>query len=102
MPYAGTRVPRRKLKHKGDARIDFSDVLLTGFRQAVLDTRKAVDRLQEKHTHRGILGISMGVIISCLAAEIDGRFQSVVYLLGGGDPANMLWDSKNLMVRFYK
>lgn len=44
----------------------------------------------------------MGVIIACLAAEIDGRFNSAVYILGGGDPANMLWDSKSLLVQFYR
>ncbi|MGM0365993.1 MAG: alpha/beta hydrolase family protein [Actinomycetota bacterium] len=102
MPYARTRVPKRKLKHVSNKKIDFSDIFITGFKQAVSDTRRAADWLAERHKEIGILGISMGAIIASLTAEIDGRFKSAVYILGGGDPANMLWDSKSLLVKFYK
>lgn len=102
MPYAKRRIPRNRKKYLGNRKIDFSEIFIMGFKQAVLDIRRATDWLSGRYKKIGILGTSMGAIIASLAAEVDGRFNSAIYILGGGDPANMLWDSKNLLVKFYK
>ncbi|MBA7670012.1 hypothetical protein ES703_78154 [subsurface metagenome] len=102
MPYARRRIPPNKCKYLGNRRIDFSEIFATGFKQAVLDIRRTTDWLSNRYKKIGILGTSLGAIIASLAAEVDGRFNSAVYILGGGDPANILWDSKDFLVKFYK
>jgi len=102
MPYAKRRIPKNKKRYLDNRKIDFSEIFITGFRQAVLDIRSAMDWLSSHYKKIGILGTSMGAIISSLAAEVDGRFNAAVYILGGGDPAGIMWNSKNFLVRFYK
>lgn len=102
MPYGRKRIPKNKGKYLGNRRIDFSEIFTAGFKQSVLDIRRAADWLESRYERIGILGTSLGAIIASLAAEVDGRFNSAVYILGGGDPADMLWDSKDLLIKFYK
>ncbi len=102
MPYSRKRVPRKRRKHFSNKEIDFSEVFPIGFNQAVLDIRLATDFLKERYVKIGILGTSLGALIASLTAEVDGRFGAAVYFLGGCDPANILWDSKNFFLKFYK
>ncbi len=42
----------------------------------------------------GIVGISMGAIVGSIAAGVDPRIRSGVFMLGGGDLAGILFSSK--------
>lgn len=60
MPYSRSRVPPKKRKHLGNESIDFSHIFITGFRQAVLDTRCAADWLKKKVWQAGYFGDQHG------------------------------------------
>ena len=63
------------------------DLLQFG-RQAVADVRRISDVLrsfEEVEAKKvGVLGVSLGAIIGSLSAGVDGRFQKVTLVLGGG------------------
>jgi len=98
MPFSRKRIPKRK-KVKN---VDLSKVFLIGLRQAVLDIRRGIDFLEKENRKVGIIGISLGSIVSCLVAGIDKRIHSGVFILGGGDIANLFWYSKHPLVKIYK
>ena len=66
-----------------------------GMRQGVLDIRQATAWLAARpevdERRLGITGISLGGIMSALAAGIEPRLTSCALYLGGGDFANVLW-----------
>lgn len=53
-----------------------------------LDTQSFVDR-----QHIGIIGVSMGAIISSIVAGADPRIKAGVFILGGGNLAGILFSS---------
>lgn len=101
-PYSRSRIPRQKRIYSENQKIDFPEIFKIGFTQTVLDTRKAADFLWGKYNKIGIFGISLGAIAGSVAAGVDTRFGSAVYLLGGGDPAGILWHSRDPLVRYYR
>jgi dienelactone hydrolase len=41
----------------------------------------------------GLVGLSWGAIVGSLAAGVDGKFDKCVFILGGGNLADVIWDS---------
>ena len=64
------------------------------FRQTVIDVRRGIDFLETKpyaDTSRvGIMGISLGGVISLLATEADPRIRSTVTVVAAGDMPEIL------------
>jgi dienelactone hydrolase len=69
--------------------------ILQAMRSAVLETRRAACWLQKRPevdpSRIGLVGVSLGAIVGGLAAGVDPRFHRTVLVLGGGDPAHILW-----------
>jgi cephalosporin-C deacetylase-like acetyl esterase len=68
---------------------------VAGMTQAVLDIRRATawlaDRSEVDSERLGITGISLGGIMSALAAAGEPRLRNVAVFLGGGNFAEILW-----------
>ncbi|MGQ9487029.1 MAG: alpha/beta hydrolase family protein [Armatimonadota bacterium] len=66
-------------------------------RQATLDTMRLIDWLQSQpHVagdRLGIVGISLGAIVSALVLGVEERLSAGVLVLGGANLAHMLWRS---------
>ncbi len=66
-------------------------------RQAVLDCMRLIDWLQSQPqvaaNRVGIVGISLGAIISALVMGVETRLQAGVLVLGGANLAHILWRS---------
>lgn len=94
MPYYGERrdpqIPRRMISPVPSETVE-------GMTQAVLDIRRAATWLAARPEvagdELGITGISLGGIMSALAGSVDERFRNVAIYLGGGNLAEMIWDS---------
>ncbi|MFP4057307.1 MAG: C45 family autoproteolytic acyltransferase/hydrolase [Candidatus Brocadiia bacterium] len=60
-----------------------------------MDLRRAACWLQQRpevHPRRlGLVGVSLGAIAAALGTGVDPRFERTVLVLGGGDPAAILW-----------
>jgi dienelactone hydrolase len=92
MPYYGPRrgkeSPKRMLSE--DPR-----ETVAGMTQAVLDIRRATAWLAERdevdEKRLGITGISLGGVMSALAAAGEPRLNNVAIVLGGGNFADLLW-----------
>ncbi|MCM8759672.1 MAG: hypothetical protein NC906_07895 [Candidatus Omnitrophica bacterium] len=102
MPYAPVRIPKKRPISKIPQNIDWSEVFKRGLIQSVIDVRKTIDFLEKENQKIGILGISLGATISALVQAIDDRITSGIYIVGGADLANMLWDSRDFIARIYK
>jgi len=102
MPYASSRIPKKRIFSKLPNNIDFVDGFKKGLIQSVIDVRKTIDFLMCENDSIGILGISLGATIAALVHCIDSRISSGAFIVGGGDIANMLWDSRDFTTRFYK
>ena len=89
MPYYNVRRPPND-EHKAALREDPRRAA-DGLRQAVMDVRRArailVTREEVDAQQIGITGISLGGIMSALAAGVDGEFARVAPILAGGDVA---------------
>jgi len=94
MPYYG---PRRVADHPARMISPDPHATVAGMKQAVLDIRRAAAWLAAQDEidpeQLGIMGISLGGIVSALAAEAEPRFQKVGLLLAGGDVTKILWES---------
>ena len=92
MPYYGPR--RRKDSRKRMISEDPQESV-AGMTQAVLDIRRAVawlgERAEVDPKRLGITGISLGGIMSALAASGEPRLENVAVFLGGGNFADLLW-----------
>jgi cephalosporin-C deacetylase-like acetyl esterase len=95
LPYYGERRPARGAP--STKRFLSSDIerTVTAMRQGVCDVRRAVTWLagrKEVDPKRiGVTGISLGGIVSSLAASIDPEIREGVFLLAGGDLSHILW-----------
>lgn len=93
LPYHLSRIKNVK---ETKSKVNFMDGVFgyKFFRQAVFDVLRGIDLLQvmgyEKY---GIIGISLGSIISTMAAAMDKRITSIALILGGGDYGILTWDS---------
>jgi dienelactone hydrolase len=96
LPYYGERrsaeSPRRLVSPN-------LDETLEGMRQGVLDIRRATAWLAQRpevNAERlGVTGISLGGIVSALAAPAEPRLRSVAIYLGGGNLPATIWDHKD-------
>lgn len=74
-----------------------ADHMRDTMRQAALDVRRLVDWLQAQpqiaQDKLGIVGISLGAIISALVLGVEPRLKSGVLVLGGANLAHVLWRS---------
>lgn len=92
MPYYGERrgktSPRRMISREPQQSVE-------GMTQAVLDIRRATawlaSRPEVDPQRLGITGISLGGIMSALAAAGEPRLKNVAIVLGGGKLADVLW-----------
>lgn len=68
---------------------------MEGMRQGVLDIRRAAawlaDRPEIDAKNLGVTGISLGGIMSALAAPAEPRFRKVAVYLAGGNLGEMVW-----------
>jgi dienelactone hydrolase len=96
LPYYGERRPSgpgTASKRFLSADIERS---VTSMRQAVYDVRRAVVWLAQRpeidRNRLGVAGISLGGIVSALAAAIDPAITEGAFLLAGGDLSAILWN----------
>ncbi|MDB5171888.1 MAG: esterase [Phycisphaerales bacterium] len=96
MAYYGSRRPKSDPHLK--AFMDDPVRTLEALRQTVMDIRRAKAILASRGDvdpkHIGITGISLGGIMTSLAAGVDGGFDRVVPILAGGDLATMVFHTR--------
>lgn len=94
MAYYGHRRPRGKRIRMVSRDVDRT---LANIRQTVLDIRRGVAWLAaqpEIDPHRlGIVGVSLGSMTGCLAAEMEPRVRKTALVLSGGDFVRVLWQA---------
>lgn len=103
MPYYGERrgkdSPRRMISRVPSESVE-------GMTQAVLDIRRATAWLAQRPevdaTRLGITGISLGGIMSALAASGEPRLGNVAVFLGGGGLADLLWANETREARVFR
>jgi dienelactone hydrolase len=94
LPYYGERRPKN-----GTQRFLSSDITrsVTSMRQGVCDVRRAAAWLSSRPEidpqKLGITGVSLGGIVSALAASADPTLNRAVFILAGGGLADVLWES---------
>lgn len=103
MPYYGER------RGKNSPRRMISPVpaeSVAGMTQAVLDIRCATAWLGQRpevdRERLGITGISLGGIMSALAASGEPRLKNVAIFLGGGNLAELLWVNQTREARAFR
>jgi cephalosporin-C deacetylase-like acetyl esterase len=95
LPYYGERRPAQGAP--STKRFLSSDIerTVTAMRQGVCDVRRAAgwlaSRAQIDSKRLGVTGISLGGIVSSLAASVDPSIREGVFLLAGGDVSRILW-----------
>lgn len=94
MPYYGERRPQGSRRRMISPNLDET---LAGMTQAVLDIRRAATWLEHREevdaNELGVMGISLGGIMSGLCAGVEPRFQKVAMYLAGGNLHAAMWDS---------
>jgi Alpha/beta hydrolase domain containing 18 len=97
LPYYGERRPpdRRGVSSKRFLSEDM-ERSVSAMRQGVCDVRRAVSWLQSRPdvdgTRLAVAGISLGGIVSSVAAAVDPAIERAVFLLAGGDLSVILWE----------
>jgi cephalosporin-C deacetylase-like acetyl esterase len=95
LPYYGERRPAQGAP--STKRFLSSDIerTVTAMRQGVCDVRRAAGwlatRPETDPERLGVTGISLGGIVSSLAASVDPSIREGVFLLAGGDLSKILW-----------
>lgn len=83
-----------------------ADAPAASLRSALLDARRLVDYLETRpdvDTDRiGTAGISLGSILACLLQGTDPRVKAGVYIMTGGDIAEILGDSTEVPVEAFR
>ncbi len=94
MPYYGERRPKT---HRRRMLSPDLDETVAGMTQAVLDIRRAATWLEHRPEvdgeDMGVMGISLGGIMSGLSAAAEPRFKKVAMYLAGGNLHAAIWDS---------
>ena len=92
LPYYGERRPEAGGKRFLSADIERS---VLAMRQGVCDVRRAAAWLAARPEidpdRLGVTGVSLGGIVSSVAAAVDPTINRVALLLAGGDLAHILW-----------
>jgi hypothetical protein len=95
LPYYGERrPPNRPLSTRRFLSTDVERTV-TAMRQGVCDVRRAAFWLSSRPEidarRLGVTGISLGGIVSALAAAVDPTINQGAFLLAGGDVSSILW-----------
>jgi poly(3-hydroxybutyrate) depolymerase len=95
LPYYGERrPPNRPLSTRRFLSTDVERTV-TAMRQGVCDVRRAAFWLSTRPEidagRLGVTGISLGGIVSALAAAVDPTLNHGAFLLAGGDVSSILW-----------
>jgi dienelactone hydrolase len=103
MPYYGERRPGGSQRRMLSPNLDET---VAGMTQAVLDIRRAATWLESRPEvdgkQLGVMGISLGGIMSCLSASAEPRFQKVAMYLAGGNMHSAIWDSEISEIQRYQ
>lgn len=91
LPYYGPRGEKKRETKQKILSIDF-EASFGNFKQAILDTKRAGDWLASRPevSSVNILGVSLGAIIASSTAGIDTGFTKKIFIIGGGDLAEIL------------
>jgi dienelactone hydrolase len=93
LPYYGERRPPGEAKRFLSADVERS---IGAMRQGICDVRRAAAWLAARPeidpARLGITGISLGGIVSAVAAAVDPTLNRAALLLAGGDLARILWE----------
>ncbi len=101
LPYYGERRPPERddrLGGGGSKRFLSADIdrSMGAMRQGICDVRRAsawlAARPEIDPERLGVTGISLGGIVSAVAAAVDPSLNRGAFLLAGGDLAHILWD----------
>ncbi len=96
MPYYNARRPKDKAPWQ--LIDDNPDNALSPLRQTVMDIRRAkailASRAEIDPQRIGITGISLGGIVTALAAGVDGDFYRVAPIMAGGDLATIVFHAR--------
>lgn len=96
LPYHSLRKPKNISSGKFFISDDLIKVRET-FRQTIIDIRCLIDWLEKRdeidRERIGIMGISLGAIVTNLAMGVDERIRAGVSVLGGGNFPEILWKS---------
>ncbi len=96
LPYHIERTPEGKQSGTMMLRTDVASIRMNII-QTVSDVRRAIDWLDTTELvdakKVGVLGVSLGAILACVAASIDPRIEYSALLLAGGDLAHIIWSS---------
>ncbi len=96
LPYHSSRKPKNLSSRRYFISDDLQRVRET-FKQTIIDIRCLINWLEKRKEidgeRIGIMGISLGAIISNLAMGVDERIKVGVSVLGGGNFQDLLWKS---------
>jgi dienelactone hydrolase len=96
LPYYGERRPVGEAQRTKRFLSEDIERSVTAMRQAVCDVRRAAVWLASRPDvdpqRLGVSGISLGGIVSSLAAAVDPAIREGAFLLAGGDLATILWE----------
>lgn len=97
MAYCGERLPEGMKDEAllgGDLKLAADSI-----QQSAMDTRRARSLLESRpevdKERIGLVGVSLGAIVAALTVGVDGEFANCVLLLGGGNLAEILAESKS-------
>ncbi len=96
LPYYGERRPARGgLNSKRFLSADIERTV-TAMRQGICDVRRAACWLNSRQDidgqRLGVAGISLGGIVSSIAAAVDPSIREGAFLLAGGDLSKVIWE----------
>ena len=95
LPYHMTRKPAGRSSAELMMGADTTQVV-KAFRQAIVDIRRSVDWLAQRpdidRDHLGVMGVSLGGIVTLLASRVEPRFKAAASIIGSGDLASVVWD----------
>lgn len=101
MPYYGERRPGREKFLSADV-----ERTVTAMRQGICDVRRSVTWLQDRpevdRERIGVAGISLGGIVSSVAASVDPQIRQAALLLAGGGLSEILWEMPEPDARRYR
>jgi hypothetical protein len=102
LPYHMERTPPGR--RSGEMAIQSNvDALKTMTVQSVQDVRRAVDFLVTRpefdSSRIGIMGTSLGALITALTYGVEPRVDSATFVLGGIDYAGIIWSSSKVVIQ---
>lgn len=96
LPYHLSRAPQGT--RSGELAIQADpEILRATMKQAALDVKRAVDFIEAQaefdSSRIGIVGTSLGALVSALSYGVEPRITHAAFVLGGGDLAEIVWSS---------